>query len=304
VAETGWQSLTFIDGEHTDTLPVTDRAIQYGDGLFETFRWDGQHLLMRDAHLRRLQAGCQRLHIALDVEYLVSQITAFQHAIHQVWSGPAVVKLIVSRGSGGRGYTPPESAEPRVILQLHPLPDDLSRLSQEGIAAIQSTVPVTINPVLAGLKHLNRLDSVLASQELASIQRKQSFAVTPSESLLCNSRGEFIEGSRSNLFMVLENKLVTPVLDDCGVAGVVRDQLLGSADRLGVECISASITTETLGMASEVFICNSVIGIQPIHTLYLLSDKHQSSYDCLTFSQCEVTRRCQELMGVICGISL
>lgn len=304
MAETGWQSLTFINGEHTDTLPVTDRAIQYGDGLFETFRWDGQHLLMLEAHLRRLQTGCQRLHIDLDVEYLVTQIDAFQNAIHQAWSGPAVVKLIVSRGSGGRGYTPPEPVEPRVILQLHPLPDDLSRLSQEGISAIQSTVPVTVNPALAGLKHLNRLDSVLASQELASVCREQSCAVTPSEALLCNSRGEFIEGSRSNLFMVLTNKLVTPTLDNCGVAGVIRDQLLASADRLGVECISTSITKEALGKASEVFICNSVIGIQPIHTLYLQTGNHQSSYDCLTFSQRDVTRRCQELLEVVCGISL
>lgn len=307
MAETGWQSLTFINGEQSDSLPVTDRAVQYGDGLFETCRWNGQSLLMIDAHLRRLRLGCQRLQIPLDFAWLDTLIEQFLDEIRRTDGGPAcgsaIVKLIVSRGSGGRGYTPPKSAEPNVILQLHPLPAELSRLAREGIAVVQSSIPVSSNPLLAGLKHLNRLDSVLASQELATLREQQSFSSEPSEALLCNTQGEFIEGSRSNLFVVSSDRLITPPLNESGVAGVIRGFLLDSCEQLGLDCLSARVSPETMRSATEAFICNSVIGIQPIHTLYLQPGKHASTFDCLTFTQRSLTTRCQTLIGDYCGIN-
>lgn len=315
LAETGWLSLTFINGEQSDSLPVTDRATQYGDGLFETMRWDGGKLLMLEAHLSRLQRGCQRLRLPLNLNLLNQQIDQFTHALLQQDCQSAVVKLMVSRGSGGRGYLPPERPDPRIILQSHPLPDNLANMSQVGIAALQSSIPVTENPLLAGLKHLNRLDSVLASQELALFRNQHPNYPQLNETLLRDSRGNFIEGSRSNIFAVLDGKLITPELTRSGVAGVVRDALLASSRQAGINCSIETLSLEKVSSASELFVCNSIIGIQPVHTLYLQSEAYSDviveenacdsvsvvtqQTDQLTFTDRSVTAHCQALIAQV-----
>lgn len=302
MGETDWQSLVWIDGKQSDRLPVTDRATHYGDGLFETIRWHDNKLLMLDAHLQRLRYGCQRLQIPLDFACLGTFLEQPVAALHRLGKASAIAKLIVSRGSGGRGYSPPEPVSPRVIVQLHPLPGDLTHRSQHGIAAMQSSISITENPCLAGMKHLNRLDSVLASQELAGI-RHQTGLSELSETLLCNTRGEFIEGSRSNLFVVSRGRLITPTLSTCGVAGVLREALLNLCSGIGIKCVTDTILADTLRSASEVFICNSVVGIQPVHSLYLKSEISTQFARPLVFTERSVTTRCQNLIGESFGIN-
>ncbi|GFZ82428.1 aminodeoxychorismate lyase [Pseudohongiella nitratireducens] len=318
----GWQSLTFIDGEQSDSLPVTDRATQYGDGLFETMRWNGSELLLLDAHLQRLERGCQRLKLPLSLSHLCKQVDLFTTELKKQGCPAAVVKLIVSRGSGGRGYLPPEPAIPRLILQSHPLPDALERLSLDGIAALQSTIPITENPLLAGIKHLNRLDSVLASQELSALRHSHPQYADLSEALLCDAGGAFVEGSRSNIFAVVDGILMTPELSRSGVAGIMRDALLAKCQQTGIAFSIGTLPLDKIIAASELFICNSVIGIQPVHTLYLqrtgvaeACEAHDIVAEAapgsvttqltrqLTFTERSVTARCQALIGEFCGNS-
>lgn len=301
MAKTDWHSLIWIDGKQSECLPVTDRATQYGDGLFETIRWQHDKLLMLDAHLQRLMHGCQRLQIPLDFTCLDKLLEQPNAVLRQLEKPSAILKLIVTRGPGGRGYSPPEPVSPRIIVQLHPFPNDPTDRNRHGIAAMQSTIPVTENTCLAGMKHLNRLDSVLASQELA-VARSRPGLSELNETLLCNARGEFIEGSRSNLFVVLGDRLITPILSASGVAGVLREALLSLGQDIGLTCVTEAVTIDTMRAASELFICNSVIGIQPIHSLYLENEVNAQQPRPLVFTDRSVTTRCQNLIGERFGI--
>lgn len=301
MGKTDWQSLIWIDGEQSECLPVTDRATQYGDGLFETIRWHHDKLLMLDAHLQRLRHGCQRLQIPFDFACLDRLLEQPIAVLRQLEQPSAILKLTVTRGSGGRGYAPPEQPSPRIIIQLHPFPNDLTDRNRHGIAAMQSTIPITENPCLAGMKHLNRLDSVLASQELTAA-RSQPGLGELNETLLCNARDEFIEGSRSNLFVVLGGRLITPILSASGVAGVLREVLLSQSHDIGLTCVTETVSADTLRAASEVFICNSVIGIQPVHSLYLRNEVNAQQPRPLVFTDRSVTTCCQNLIGEHCGI--
>lgn len=240
-----------VNGQPQDSLSLSDRAIHYGDGLFETILVrDGQPALWQE-HIQRLQRGAKALNIPCD-------IASFQAEAERLFSthhGVGVLKLILSRGAGGRGYSPPTDPTPTRILQLHPLPKQYAQHSHTGVTAQICQHPISRNPALAGIKHLNRLDQVLASQELAQ---------EASEGLMSDSDGMLVEGVKSNVFIVENGILLTPVLDQSGIAGIMRDKILGYAQD---KAMSVQITTIPIARAlaaQELFVCNSVFGIWPI----------------------------------------
>jgi 4-amino-4-deoxychorismate lyase len=238
--------------EHeSQAATVADRAFQYGDGVFETLRIANGSVRFLESHLQRLANGCERLRIpAPDASTLRDEIERVAGATRD-----AVVKVIVSRGPGGRGYRAPEQPTPTRVVALYPLP-----APDSGPLALRwCDTRVARQPILAGLKHLNRLEQVLAQSEWsdAGIQ----------EGLMLDTEGELIGGTSSNVFVVRDGVLVTPDLRYCGVRGVMRKQVIDCARTLGVPVSEEPLWPEDLPGAKEVFVTNAVRGIRPVATL-------------------------------------
>ena len=237
------------------TLPITDRGLAYGDGLFETLRVTGSgDTPLWARHRARMLAGAARLGIPVTASAL-DRCLADTLATGR---GPDVVKLILTRGSGGRGYLPPANPTPTLIGQRAPLPAWSPVLRQEGIEAGLCGDPLERDP-LAGLKHLNRLPQVRARMEVA----RQGWQ----EGLLLDRRGHPLEATAMNLFALFGDTLWTPPLDTAGVAGVGRDWLLAWARAQGRPVQVRLRPLSHLRTAASVFLINSVVGVLPVRKL-------------------------------------
>ncbi len=241
-----------IDGKETTSVAADDRGLQYGDGLFETIAVvHGSPRLWRH-HMARLQEGCVRLGIrfpAADTLYAEAQRLCST-------TERAVVKIIITRGSGGRGYRPLVDAQPRRIVSSHPWPEFAADRATSGVEVRVCDTRLGINPALAGIKHLNRLEQVLARSEWDD--------PAIAEGIMLDSDNCLVEGTMSNLFIVRDGWLLTPALERCGVAGVMRTHILELAEQLGMNCEIKRLQLNDLQQGEEAFLCNSIIGIWPI----------------------------------------
>lgn len=247
--------MMLVNGTQQKNLPVSDRGFQYGDGLFETIEVLNGQLVFFEAHLQRLNLGCKTL-LLPEPDSLLLKKEALQLS-HDCQHG--VLKIMITRGSGGRGYRQPESINPTRVLSLHPFPEYPDSFQQQGIKAIFCQQRLGLNPTLAGLKHLNRLEQVLARAEwdTAEIQ----------EGLMLDINEHVIEGTMSNVFFVKNQTLYTPSLAQSGIAGIIRAFIIKTAATLGVQCEQGSFTKSQLLDAEEIFVTNSVIGIWAIKEL-------------------------------------
>ena len=246
--------LSWVDGRPAAQLPLSDRGLAYGDGLFETFAVRRGRPRLLDEHLHRLQEGCARLGIPFPQHQVTEELLAFCAELSE-----GVAKLILTRGDGARGYSPPVEAQPRRLLLASPLPAYPSEHAEQGVEVFPCALRLAEQPMLAGLKHLNRLEQVLARAEWQDARY--------AEGLLRDQAGRIIEGVFSNLFLVSEGRLLTPSLERCGVAGVMRSALLKEAAALGVICEVRDLSFDELLAAQEIFFCNSVYGIWPVRRL-------------------------------------
>jgi len=241
----------WIDGQPAATLSVKDRGLAYGDGLFETIAVRAGRPSLLELHMQRLTSGCDRLAIAADLPLIRDELLAFATQL-----GEGVMKLILTRGDGQRGYAPSSDSKPRRILQGGPIPAYPAANAEHGISLFPCETRLAEQPLLAGLKHLNRLEQVLARSEWQD--------VTYAEGLMRDSSGRIIEGVYSNLFLIKDQALVTADLTRCGVAGVMRAALLEQASGMGIASEIRDIDGIDLQQADEVFVCNSVYGIWPV----------------------------------------
>lgn len=265
----------WIDGQPGNSLPTSDRGLLYGDGVFETIRLHRGKPILWPEHLQRLLNSCLQLGIPCDASLVEEQLAGVLTWFERQAGSSAVLKIIVTRGEGGRGYAPPVATNPRIIMQLHPLPDLISQHAERGVRSMLCEHPVSVNPALAGLKHLNRLDQVMASRELAAaraVDAPAADAPTDStelfEGLMSDGQGLLIEGTRSNVFLVIADQLCTPDLSRAGVAGVIRGWLIEQFQASNTPVQIRDIPLDELRIASEVFICNSVLGVMPVIGVY------------------------------------
>lgn len=244
-----------INGQARTTIDAMDRGLLYGDGVFETIAvQDGVPLLWVE-HMTRLQEGCERLRIS------APDVAVLHHEVCTVCagSGRAVAKIIVTRGIGGRGYSSVGAEVPTRIVHRHPWPEYPITHQRDGVGVHVCQTRLSTQPLLAGMKHLNRLEQVMARAEWNDARL--------AEGLLCDQQGHVIEGVMSNLFMVRETQLWTPPLTQCGVAGVMRGWLLARAQEQGRAAQQKYFSLSTLQQAAEVFLCNSLIGIWPVRAI-------------------------------------
>lgn len=247
--------MIWVNGIQQPYIQVTDRGFQYGDGLFETIEVSNGQLVFLERHLARLSTGCQRLHIPCpNLALLIAEAESLCRQSHR-----AVIKMIVTRGTGGRGYRSPDNLQPTRVLSLHPYPDYPDVYSKKGITARFCSTPLGLNPVLAGIKHMNRLEQVMARAEWTdpAIQ----------EGIMMDVNGQVIEGTMTNLFFVKEGVLYTASLDQAGVAGIMRGIIIELAAYLDVKVIEHRYSQDRLLTADEIFVCNAIIGIWPIKRL-------------------------------------
>ncbi len=239
-----------VNGVAGSQVAALDRGLQYGDGLFETVRCEQGRLRWFERHLARLAAGCGRLGIAVpDGAMLRAEATAVAAGMAR-----SLVKIIVTRGEArARGYRPRGDETATRIVSAHPWPDTASADFRVGL----SSVTLGESPQLAGIKHLNRLAQVLAQRAAADTGLQ--------EVLMRSGHGDVVCGSMSNLFLWQGRELLTPGLDACGVAGIMRGLALELAPRLGLAVRVAPVSVAQLASARAIIVTNVRLGLQPVH---------------------------------------
>lgn len=240
----------FINGVQENHIDILDRGFQYGDGLFETIAYKNNKLQFWDEHMQRLHDSCKRLSLAVVDESLwLDDIKQCQLPVD------AVIKLSLSRGVSGRGYAYAGDDSVTRVTASFKLPD-YPQANQTGISAMLCKTPVSVNPMLAGMKHLNRLDNVLARNEWHDSVIAEGF--------MFDSSGHIIQGTMSNVFCVLGDELYTPLLEQCGVAGIMREQVIKLASELDIPLNIVDISQPNFLQMDGVFVTNSLIGIWPV----------------------------------------
>ena len=228
------------------SVAVDDRGFNYGDGLFETLLVADGEPVWWDAHMARLQRGCDVLRIPFPaVDELLARARQLARG-----SARAALKLVITRGAGGRGYAPLRYATPTCVLTLHEAP----AMRRGGVGARWCDLRLSCQPLLAGFKHLNRLENVMARGEW------EDPAIT--EGLLRDGEDRVVCGTATNLFMVRDGSLSTPALERCGVAGIARAWVLA---RAGATVRALSQTD--IEAADELFLTSSLRGILPVARL-------------------------------------
>lgn len=233
------------------SVDSNDRGLAYGDGLFETMAIRRASLRYLDCHFDRLRLGCERLRLPLpDLEELTHELARATAGIDC-----GIAKLILTRGSGPRGYLPPAEPEPTVILSATARPPPVPR----ELVVVTLEQRLGENEKLAGIKHLCRLEQVLGQLE--------SDARRADEGLMLSTSGAVIGGTSRNLFAVHGRRLLTPELSRAGIAGVMRRAVLEHCAAIGLEAVEARVQPAQLRAADELFMSNAVVGIESITEL-------------------------------------
>lgn len=236
-------------------VSATDRGLSYGDGLFETIRMEGDGAVLLSRHFQRMVADAAVLGIVVTESELRDAVrNAVATHAGTFSSGSWVLKLVLTRGSGGRGYRPAAEGVPNLIVSasaMPPLP------GPEGVAAGLSDFPLTVNPRLAGIKTLNRLEQVMASRELTDELY---------ELVMCDSDGQLVEGTRTNVLMKARNHWITPPREQLAVAGVMRGYVVDYLEKQGEKVEFSTVSPSMLKGpdCQGLYLMNSVIGIVPV----------------------------------------
>ncbi len=252
-------SATWIDGHRGADFPLPDRGLDYGDGLFETLRLERGEPLFPELHWQRLEQGLETLGFPDCIARIKSQTQLVLDDLRQEGWSLAALRITVTRGAGPRGYTPPLDAEPRIICSATPL-EAVSGALPPPASLIAATMRWASQPALAGVKHLNRLEQVLAAAE-----KQRSGA---DEALMLGQAGQLVSVTSGNLFIVAGDEIHTPLLDDCGIAGTRRHLVMQSwAPAAGYSVKESRLELSILDAATEVFYSNSLVGLRPVASL-------------------------------------
>jgi 4-amino-4-deoxychorismate lyase len=240
-----------VNGLVTHFVDYSDRGFQYGDGVFTTTPVRQGRPALLERHMDRLARDADRLAIEFPHREIVRDLNALLDE-----SSEGILKIQVTRGSGGRGYRMPDIRRTTRVLSVHPPLRLDSQLALRGASTRFCRQRLGCNEALAGVKHMNRLEQILARSEWSD---KDIF-----EGLMLDYEGNLIEGTMTNVFVVKQGVLCTPRLDRCGVEGVMRALVLELAAREGYQACERRMVPEELEAADEIFLTNSVVGVVPV----------------------------------------
>jgi 4-amino-4-deoxychorismate lyase len=261
---------SLINGIASDYLNINDRSIHYGDGLFETILCSDQKLYYWQQHYQRLYESAKRLKIDCPQEQLLLDdisklLESYNSGVDNTGidnSGSAcVIKIIISRGAGERGYKFSKNMTVNRFVFLSAFEADYSSILSRQLESGELYIckqQVSINENLAGLKHLNRLENVLARDE---------WNASYIDGLMLNANLHVIEGSMSNLFAVKDKQMYTPDLRLSGVKGVMREIIIDLAAKNNIKTSVTDLTIDDLYAMDELFISNSLIAMKVVTKL-------------------------------------
>lgn len=233
---------------------LNDRAANYGDAIFTTMSVEGGRIALYQRHLDRLLHNAKALGMELTDGANLAE--TMRHHAQMLQEG--TLKLLVSAGNGGRGYVRPNPVSPSLHFSTHPRPAHYGQWRQHGIRLGLSPVQLAQQPLLAGLKHCNRLEQVLVKQAMQGCD--------VDDVMVCDSQGHIIEASAANVFWQADGVWHTPSLTRCGVAGVMREFILAHAATQGVTVHPGDYPLAALEQADAIFLSNALMQIVPVHT--------------------------------------
>lgn len=270
----GW----FHNHEPVEVVPIDDRGFQYGDGLFETIAIRSGRPRLWQFHIERLAAGCEKLGIRMPAEQNLREQLDTALDGSDAGAGSGTIKIILSAGTGPRGYARGAGLEPRIFIGVFPSNVLLSSAYEEGVDVMVCDTRLAGPSVLAGLKTLNRLEQVFGRTECVAANAFEGLMVDAEERVIC--------GTMSNVFIVSDHTLITPALTRCGVAGVMRRLVLESFAASDKAVVVRDVALAELRQSDEVFLSNSQFGVVPVRRC---EDRQWSPGD--------RTRECQRLLA-------
>ncbi len=249
-----------VNGVAAAAVSVFDRGLHFGDGVFETIACVRRRPRFLALHLERLACGCRTLGFAPPAAQVLREEVE-RLALREERS---IVKLIVTRGPATvRGYAVSGREEATRLTIRYPWPMEEPVLQQQGVSVRMAVMRLGENPALAGLKHCNRLEQILA--------RSEPGASEAAEALMLSRSGNLVSGTMTNLFLVdgppQAPRLRTPLIDVCGVAGIMRRVVLREAAKAGIDVAECALSPADLTAASEVFLTNARVGVWPVREI-------------------------------------
>lgn len=262
---------------------LQDRGLFYGHGLFESMALQSAQVPLLAEHLQRLYEDAPKLGINLQAGSVESCLEPFIAALMADGLQACVIKIIVTAGVGGRGYQSPTPIKPRIICLSAPMPEDMAAQRTQGVSLWRCDYRLPVNPVLAGIKHLNRLDQVLARNEWQTSEFADGLMLTADDNL--------VEAISANIFVNTENGWATPAINNAGVNGVMRKLLLEQIfAKAAIPVVSRTINAAELTECKEIFICNSIRGLLPV--LAIRGSSHEFNLDLAIGAQTKMLQSC------------
>jgi 4-amino-4-deoxychorismate lyase len=241
-----------VNGSFATTISVQDRGLTLGDGFFTTLYLNNQQPALWSFHVARLREGCARLKLPLpDVDLLYEQCCQLASDYNE-----ACGKIIITRGTGGRGYSPQGCETPTVIVSVHPYPAHYHDWQRNGISLGVAEQQLGCQPMLAGLKTLNRLEQVLLKNELDE-------RGIP-EAIVLDWQDHVVETVTANLFWRKGEQIFTPDLKLSGVCGVMRAFVIQQLTNWRYTVTPVSTGLAAVLDADEVWITNALMGVVPV----------------------------------------
>tara|TARA_R110001583_G_scaffold2233_34_gene16564 strand:+ start:2671 stop:3504 length:834 start_codon:yes stop_codon:yes gene_type:complete len=237
-----------VNGIQQNHIDIENRGLAYGDGLFTTAKILNGNIQYLAQHIERLISGCEKLGInSPSSDELTDQLVSIAKNYSL-----AVLKVMIIANSGGRGYARSQSNNHDLVIMVHDYPKHYDEFAHAGIRLGVSKQKIGLNPMLGGLKHLNRLEQVLLRQELSTREED--------DLLVTNINNEVIEATSANVFFFLNEKLYTPDITQSGVNGIIRQTILQHYPATIVK----SVSLNEIAQVQAMFVCNCVMGVIPI----------------------------------------
>ncbi|HCH49784.1 MAG TPA: aminodeoxychorismate lyase [Proteus sp.] len=253
----------WVNGQQQKTVDASDRAVQFGDGCFTTLLVENNQPIMLSAHIERLKQGCEALFLPFpDWNWLKNHIIDIATTIE---TSKGVIKVIISRGIGGRGYSSKGFIAPTIITSHSLYPYHYLNQQLSGVLLGMSPILLGKNSMLAGIKHLNRLEQILIKHHLETTKFD--------DVLVCDNEGYLIEANASNLFWRKGHSIFTPNLTASGVNGIMRQQILQFAKQRTWDIHVVKEKPQTLFDADEVWLTNALMPIIPVAQIEFSDDK-------------------------------
>lgn len=247
-----YSSLCTINGEMETKVPIMDRGLAYGHGVFETIRISAGYSSLFDLHISRLINGAKILGIPIDK----TSIETYFYDLIKLSPSEGIIKIIITAGSGQRGYAYSKPVDTCYIMQWFPIKPIPLYDKRKGVALHKCKYRLPYSPILGGLKHLNRLDQIIARAEWSD-----DFY----DGLMLDQDDNIIECTSNNIFIFKNESWITPKTDQCGVSGVMREYLINILlPSAGFKIKEVNLNMDAFLLADEVFICNSINGIIPV----------------------------------------